>query len=118
MPPGVLAEDEAARTTHAVLRALALRLSREDRRRLIHELPDGLGEDLAILDIEEGEPAAADTVGRTALELGLDREVAARRVCCVVATVRDCVTPGTWHAVEGQLSCFLVGGSAAQPGWG
>lgn len=87
VPPGWLAADEAARTVHVVLEALALRLSPRDRRRMAAELPRPLNHDLERLDFDSG-PPASDTIGRVARELGLDREIAARRIGCVLHTLR------------------------------
>lgn len=98
IPPGCLASDEAARTCHAVLEALALRLSSLDRRRLAAELPRPLGDELGELDLEEPLPAG-DTVGRVARELEVDREVAERRIACVLATLREALRPETYRGL-------------------
>ncbi|HZS37094.1 MAG TPA: DUF2267 domain-containing protein [Polyangia bacterium] len=108
--PGELVCEEAARTAHAVLAALALRLSPDDRRRLAGELPPELRGELESLDIEtEGEPPLGDTIGRVAAELDIDEEIAARRVCCVVTTLKDAVSDDTWRALPQDLEQFGAG---------
>jgi uncharacterized protein (DUF2267 family) len=105
--PGELVRDEAARTAHAVLAALALRLSPDDRRRVAAELPHGLRDELETLDLEtEGEPPLGDTIGRVAAELDVDPDIAARRVCCVVTTLRRAVSGDTWCALPSDLELF------------
>lgn len=98
IPPGCLAADEAARTCHAVLEAIALRLSRIDRRRLARELPEPLGDDLLDLDLDEPLPIG-DTASRVARELGVDREVAERRIGCVLSTLRAALHPETFRGL-------------------
>lgn len=106
-PPGQLATDEAARTTHAVLAALALRLSPRDRRSLAAELPEPLAAELAGIEIDDG-PPAADTIGRVARELEIDRTIAARRVACVLCTLHETVRPATWSALPGDVDTLAT----------
>ncbi|HEY7956328.1 MAG: DUF2267 domain-containing protein [Polyangia bacterium] len=106
-PPGQLATDEAARTTHAVLAALALRLSPRDRRCLAAELPEPLAAELDRIEIDDG-PPAADTVGRVARELGIDRAIAARRVACVLCTLHETVRPAVRSALPADLDALAT----------
>jgi len=75
---GVLAEDEAARTTHVVLQALGPCLDHDERLRLAKALPRRLAVELMALT------TAADPVESVVCELQLDREVAVRRVQAVL----------------------------------
>jgi uncharacterized protein (DUF2267 family) len=104
-PPGMLARDEAARTVHAVLAALALRLSVDDRCRLAAELPGELGDELAELDLE-GEAPLGDTLGRVAAELELDEETAARRLACVIGELRRAVSRDTWRSLPSDVAAL------------
>jgi uncharacterized protein (DUF2267 family) len=75
---GVLAEEEAARTTHVVLHALGPCLAREERLRLAQALPRRLAVELMALT------TPADPIERVVLELQLDRDLAVRRVRAVM----------------------------------
>src|SRR5438477_11340661 len=101
-PPHCLARDEAARTVQAVLGVLALRLSRDDRRRLEAELPRELATEMEGLPAgDEIHPASEPpgTLGRVAAALGLDEKMAARRICCVVTTLKHAVSDEAWRAL-------------------
>src|SRR5438874_7270233 len=82
--PGVLAEEEAARTTHVVLQALGRCLDHGERLRLAKALPRRLAVDLMCATGER----LPDAVGWVACELQLDPEIAARRVGCVLGLLR------------------------------
>jgi uncharacterized protein (DUF2267 family) len=88
--PGELAVEEAQRTTHAVLQALARRMSRKQRLRLAAELPRRLAVELMCVDCPDDEPGD-DTIARVADELQIDLDDAARRVAGVIAALRETV---------------------------
>jgi hypothetical protein len=98
-PPGMLAVDEAARTTRTVLRVVARQLSLAERQQLQRELPEGLGAALATLEASCGSLSLGDTVGLVACELSVDAPTAERRLCCVLSTVRQAVG----HPLPGDL---------------
>jgi uncharacterized protein (DUF2267 family) len=99
--PGELATDEAARTTRAVLTAIAPRLRPEVRRRLAAELP------LELCDALGGPPCEPDDpVARVARELELDQDAAERRVCCVVETLREAVSIDTFCALPDEVQAL------------
>jgi hypothetical protein len=81
---GVLAEEEAARTTHVVFQAFGRTLGHGERMRLCRALPRRLAVELMAC---QGEPLA-DPVGWIACELQVDRDIASRRAGCVMATLR------------------------------
>jgi hypothetical protein len=82
-----LAVDEAARTGHAALVALGRSLDDAERQGLAARLPAPLRRDLIAY---RGPPRHEDTVALLASRLEVPREVAARRMACVLLALREC----------------------------
>jgi uncharacterized protein (DUF2267 family) len=103
VPPRMLARDEAARTVLAVLGVLVPRLSRDERRRLVAELPPELTE---LIELAGGAPSAGDVLEQVAVELGVDAPTAERRVRCVVQSLRDCLSGDTWRSLPPDVGAL------------
>ena len=82
--PGILAEDEAALTSHVVLAALGRCLERSERLRLARELPRRLA-----VDLMASGGGDLDLVSCVATELHCDGDLAARRIRSVVEALRE-----------------------------
>ncbi len=82
---GMLAADEAAITTHIVLGAIGRLLDHGDRLHLAQSLPRRLAVDL----VSAPDHAFRDVVAHVASELQVDREIAARRIHCVIEALRE-----------------------------
>jgi len=89
---GVLAEEEAARTTHVVLETIGRTLDHDERLQLSSSLPRRLAVELMA---GQGAPHA-DPIGWIACELQVDRDIAFRRVEMVLRALHEAV--GEPHA--------------------
>jgi hypothetical protein len=86
-PEHTLAVDEAVRTGHAALISVGRSLDPDERERLAARLPAALARDLRA---SRGPPRHEDPVAYLASRLAVPREVAARRLGCVLRALRDC----------------------------
>lgn len=94
--------DEAERTSLVVLQALADRLTGEEARELLAQLPGPLKEAVIVAE-EPVKMKVSEFVERVAEELGVMPEEARRRAEAVFGVLREAVSPGELHDVLVQL---------------
>jgi uncharacterized protein (DUF2267 family) len=93
---------EAERITHAVVQALADRLTGDEARHMLSQLPEPLKSSITVTEHAEA-LTATKFVERIATELGCPPEEARARVHAVLATLEEALTPGELHDVLVQL---------------
>jgi uncharacterized protein (DUF2267 family) len=99
---GIADRAEAEQTTNVVVQALADRLTGEEAKDLLSQLPEPLKETVLVTD-QVVPMTVSEFVDTVTDELEVSPEEAERRIRAVFDVLQEAITPGEFHDVMVQL---------------